>query len=354
MVVTVTAGGIAVLDSRKDVTFTIDGEQITLVTYKQDVGDALADAGYEIGSADKVDPPLDAQLSSGDSVTVSRSREVELVRNGLASTINSTASTVGQFLAEHGYSAQDLRGQRTSEELPLEGATVNVFPEVPVVLADGSDRLTPAELRGTSVADALQYNGRPLGEHDVVFPAADAALTPGMVVRVLRVSVAEESATESFELPAKETDDANLDEGTREVVNPGKPGERKKTWSVKTVNGAETERTLTDEQVITEAVPAEVRRGTKPKPAAPAVANGSIWDALAMCEATGNWSINTGNGFSGGLQFTDSTWQAFGGGQYAPQAWQATREQQIAIAEKVQAAQGWGAWPACTAKLGLR
>ncbi|GGM43402.1 transglycosylase [Longimycelium tulufanense] len=79
----------------------------------------------------------------------------------------------------------------------------------------------------------------------------------------------------------------------------------------------------------------------------------STWDQLAQCESSGNWSINTGNGFSGGLQFTPSTWAAFGGTQYAPSAHQATREQQIAVAEKVLAGQGWGAWPACTAKLGL-
>ncbi len=79
-----------------------------------------------------------------------------------------------------------------------------------------------------------------------------------------------------------------------------------------------------------------------------------MWDRLAQCESGGNWSINTGNGFSGGLQFTKSTWLAFGGGKYAPVAHQATREQQIDIAKKVQAGQGWGAWPACTSKLGIR
>ena len=87
--------------------------------------------------------------------------------------------------------------------------------------------------------------------------------------------------------------------------------------------------------------------------AAPAQA-ADKWDQLVECEASGDWSANTGNGFSGGLQFTPSTWAAFGGTEYAPEAWQASREQQIAVAEKVQAAQGWGAWPACTSKLGLR
>ena len=87
--------------------------------------------------------------------------------------------------------------------------------------------------------------------------------------------------------------------------------------------------------------------------AAPAQA-ADKWDQLVECEASGNWSANTGNGFSGGLQFTKSTWLAFGGGKYAPVAHQATREQQIDIAKKVQAGQGWGAWPACTSKLGIR
>lgn len=79
-------------------------------------------------------------------------------------------------------------------------------------------------------------------------------------------------------------------------------------------------------------------------------ADGSTWDAIAQCESSGNWAINTGNGFSGGLQFTPSTWAAFGG-VGAPE--NASRAEQIAVAERVQAGQGWGAWPSCSAQLGL-
>ena len=79
----------------------------------------------------------------------------------------------------------------------------------------------------------------------------------------------------------------------------------------------------------------------------------SDWDRLAQCESGGNWHINTGNGFHGGLQFNPQTWQANGGGQFAATADQATREQQIVVAERVLASQGWGAWPACSASLGL-
>ncbi|MCX4620581.1 transglycosylase family protein [Streptomyces albogriseolus] len=76
-------------------------------------------------------------------------------------------------------------------------------------------------------------------------------------------------------------------------------------------------------------------------------ATASEWDAVAQCESGGNWSINTGNGYYGGLQFSASTWAAYGGTQYAATADQATKAQQIEIAEKVLAGQGKGAWPVC-------
>jgi uncharacterized protein YukE len=77
----------------------------------------------------------------------------------------------------------------------------------------------------------------------------------------------------------------------------------------------------------------------------------SVWDRLAECESGGDWGIATGNGYYGGLQFDANTWAAYGGSGYAHQA---SREQQIAVAERVLAAQGWAAWPACSAQLGLR
>ncbi|QDQ20365.1 resuscitation-promoting factor Rpf1 [Corynebacterium glutamicum] len=79
----------------------------------------------------------------------------------------------------------------------------------------------------------------------------------------------------------------------------------------------------------------------------------SDWDRLAQCESGSNWAINTGNGYHGGLQFSAGTWAAYGGQEFATYAYQATREQQIAVAERTLAGQGWGAWPACSASLGL-
>lgn len=79
----------------------------------------------------------------------------------------------------------------------------------------------------------------------------------------------------------------------------------------------------------------------------------SVWDRLAQCESSGRWDLNIGQ-FDGGLQFLPATWRGFGGAEFAPFAHQASRAEQIAVAERVLAVQGWDAWPACSRKVGVR
>jgi LysM repeat protein len=93
------------------------------------------------------------------------------------------------------------------------------------------------------------------------------------------------------------------------------------------------------------------RRSTVTRSASAPAGGGGVWDRLARCESGGNWGINTGNGYSGGLQFAPGTWAANGG---TGSAHNASRAEQIRVAERVRASQGWGAWPACSSKLGLR
>ncbi|MER5552014.1 transglycosylase family protein [Streptomyces sp. NPDC002793] len=98
------------------------------------------------------------------------------------------------------------------------------------------------------------------------------------------------------------------------------------------------------------AVPAQAapaRAVIAPTVVAPAFTAGTDWDRIAECESSGNWSINTGNGYHGGLQFAPSTWRAYGGAQYAPRADLATKAEQIAVGERVARSQGMGAWPTC-------
>ncbi|MEU3029594.1 transglycosylase family protein [Streptomyces incarnatus] len=83
-----------------------------------------------------------------------------------------------------------------------------------------------------------------------------------------------------------------------------------------------------------------------------AAADNGVWDRIAQCESGGNWHISTGNGYYGGLQFSAHTWSAYGGGAYASTADRASRGAQIAVATRVQQAQGWGAWPVCSGRAG--
>ncbi|MFF3832309.1 transglycosylase family protein [Streptomyces sp. NPDC002458] len=99
-----------------------------------------------------------------------------------------------------------------------------------------------------------------------------------------------------------------------------------------------------------QAVPAQAasaRAVIAPTVVAPTVTAGTDWDRIAECESNGRWGINTGNGYHGGLQFSPSTWRAYGGGQYAPRADLASKSEQIAVAERVRRSQGLGAWPTC-------
>src|SRR4029079_3949875 len=100
----------------------------------------------------------------------------------------------------------------------------------------------------------------------------------------------------------------------------------------------------------------EAAPGSPPSPPSPPASSGgsgSIWDAIAACESGGNWSINTGNGYYGGLQFSYGTWLAYGGGADAQTANLASRAQQIAVAERLRAVSGFSPWPACARALGL-
>ena len=100
------------------------------------------------------------------------------------------------------------------------------------------------------------------------------------------------------------------------------------------------------------AAPAPAAAAAPAQPAATYSGN-SVWDDLAQCESGGNWSINTGNGYYGGLQFSLSTWNGYGGAEFAEYPHEATRAEQITVAERLRAARGYQPWPACRDKLGL-
>lgn len=354
MFVTLGAGGTAAVVQHKDLTLDVDGEQRAIGTMSSNVGDILAAAGYSVDERDVVAPSVDSSVSDGDTIVLRQAREVRLTVDGEERSVWTTALTVDEALDQFRLSDDVYVSASRSNRLPLDGTELEVANPKTVRFADNGAPVSDVRVAAPTVGDFLRIHNTKLEQADNVNHPLDAALTEGMEIVVTRDRV--ESRTENLPIapPEHRVDDPNMLEGETAVENPGAPGERSVTFDVHTVNGVEVGRTETASDVLAEPQPVIVRVGTKPKPAVPASGRASTWDALAQCEATGNWAINTGNGFYGGLQFTQQTWAGFGGTQYAPRADLATREQQIAIAEKVQAVQGWGAWPACTSKLGLR
>jgi hypothetical protein len=148
---------------------------------------------------------------------------------------------------------------------------------------------------------------------------------------------------DKFAAPVIEKKDSSMKAGVTKVVRPGKPGVRNVTFTLVYKNGRLAAKHVTHQDVLKKPRAKVVRIGTK-------VPTG-VWDHLAQCESGGNWHINTGNGYYGGLQFSLGTWHAYGGSGLPSQH---SREEQIAVATRLRdASGGYGAWPACAARLGL-
>ena len=355
----VLVGGVAVAGAQKDVVLDVNGETTELTTLSRDVAGALEAAGVAIGEQDLVYPAPSESLAKGETITVRTAKPVAVVIDGETTEVTSTALTVQDLIGELSDVRPAAKVEEPGDTRLTDGKRVEVTTPKIVALNDGG-KVVYTEVAASNVRELLDARGIELGEHDRVTPGLDVALRNNSQVEIERVAVTEETTTESFELPAEYIDDPESLEGTETIVEAGTPGTREVTTRVTTVNGVESAREKVAEHEVAPATAARIARGTKAAPAAPSaaaapsVAGGSVWDTLAQCESGGNWAINTGNGYQGGLQFSPSTWAAYGGTAYAPTANLATREQQIAIAEKALAGQGWGAWPACTAKMGLR
>ncbi|MCD2130440.1 transglycosylase family protein [Rhodococcus qingshengii] len=353
LLLTLIVGGALAVVRHKTITLDVDGDMISLSTMSSSVGTALEDAGYPVDPKDALAPSADSSLSDGDTVVLRRARELALTVDGQPTTIWTTALTVDEALKQVDVSDDFAVSASRSHRLPLERTELDVVSPKTVSVSDGGAPAAEVKLAAVTVGDLLAAKNAPLEQADSVVPTAETPVTNGLTIQVTRDRTDTRVETQPIAPPENKVEDPELEKDRTVVENPGVPGERTATVEVKTVNGVEAGRTELSATVIKEPVAAVVKVGTK-QASAPAVSNASTWDAIAQCEATGNWAINTGNGFYGGLQFTQSTWEAFGGGQYAARADLASREQQIAIGEKVRAGQGWGAWPSCTSKLGLR
>ncbi|MGW9552693.1 transglycosylase family protein [Citricoccus zhacaiensis] len=268
-----------------------------------------------------------------------------------------------------------------SSVLQLERAS-QVTVDLPKVVTVTSGPYTRSfATQAVNIEQALREGGVQFDDDDTITPARDTPITEDVDVTVQRVDTTTETTTESLPFETVEVEDEDLAEGRTTVLAEGRAGEQATTWTVTTVDGEETDREATATETVREPVQRRLAVGTQEPEPAPAPApsrsttesssessssasaspasqatapTSGAWQALAQCESGGNWSINTGNGYYGGLQFSASSWAGAGGTQYAPLPHQATPAEQIATAEVLRANGGWGHWPACSAQLGLR
>lgn len=355
LVLTLTAGAATAIAMNKSVTIAVDGRERTVSTFATTVAGALAAAGLKADGRDAVAPTPETRIVDGARIVLRQGRPLTLAVDGAEREVWTTALTVEGALEDVGMRAETLElSADPSRPIPLQGLRVDARTATTLLVYDGAASPRIVTTAGATVLDVLAEEGVPPGGQDVVTPEAGTPVKPGMRIQVTRIRTEEVQEIRPVEPPEERIEDSDLDEGEEVVEEPGTPGEKVTTFRVTTVDGTETEREELDSEVTREPEPRIVRVGTESGSSAPAVSGGSVWDRLAKCEAGGNWSTNTGNGYYGGLQFNKGTWDAYGGDQYAEYPHQASREEQIATAEKVRADRGgYGAWPACSSKLGL-
>jgi uncharacterized protein YabE (DUF348 family) len=352
--VLLTCGGAAAVVVDKSITIAVDGEGRMLHTFAATVGAALQAANVTVGEHDTVAPAADTRIDDGSQIVVRRGRLLTIRLDGQERLVWTTALTVEEALRQlrlHG-DGVEVSADR-SRRIPIDGMALDVRSPKRVILTDGGE--PPVELSSTAVtvAELLADLGLTLESADMVAPEAATALTAGMAVEITRVRFSQVNETEAIAPPVEKMDDPNLPIGEEKVLDEGAPGARILVFKITTTNGKVTNREQVSVEITKQPLARKIAVGTK-RPANPPVSDGAVWDRLAQCESGGNWAINTGNGYYGGLQFDLSTWRAYGGTEYAAYPHQATREQQIAVATRVRDDRGgYGAWPSCARQLGL-
>jgi uncharacterized protein YabE (DUF348 family) len=358
VLVSLVVGSATAVAADKTVVVTVDGRDRVVHTFAADVAGALASAGVDVAPYDRVEPAPGTELADGDHVIFARARPLTLVEGPSERRIWTTAASVDEALRGAGVDAEPIQmSTAPGTTIPAGGLAVELRIPRSVTFTDGTgDREAVTTMAGT-VAALMREQGVTLGVDDVSVPPGDTPLTDGMAVQVVRNGVGEVVEVRRIPPPEEIVEDPELPRGRREVVEKGRPGEQTVVMRVHVQNGEEVRREQVRAGATTPPRKRVVRLGTNddlPDPAVAPAAGPGVWDALARCEAGGNWAINTGNGYYGGLQFDRQTWLAYDGDQYAPLPHQAGRDAQIAVASRMRDDRGgYGSWPACARKLGL-
>ncbi|WP_420717759.1 ubiquitin-like domain-containing protein [Streptomyces sp. H27-S2] len=350
LVVAFLAGGTsAFVAADKAVRLTVDGVPRELHTFADDIGELLASEGLGVGPHDLVTPAPGAHLDDGEEIVVRYGRPLRLTLDGRQRQVWTTARTVEGALHQFGIRAEGayLSVPRTAP-VPRAGLTLGVRTERSVTfMADGRERTI--RTNAATVLEALDQAGITLRGEDTTSVPPTAFPRDGQTVTVLRITGSREVREERIPYLTERVKDPALFAGTEVVERAGRPGARRVTYSLRTVNGVRQKARRIAEETVREPVGQLVKVGTKPLPTSVAGADGLNWAALARCESGGRPSATDPSGTYGGLyQFDVRTWQALGGSG-RPQ--DASGSEQTFRAKKLYVQRGASPWPHCGRRL---
>jgi uncharacterized protein YabE (DUF348 family) len=334
------------------VTLSVDGESEKVRAMGDTVGEILEAQGIETTERDVVAPPLDESVEDGSQISVRYARPLELVVDGEASTHWVTSTEVESALGEIGtpYGSARLSTSRGAE-IDRGGLQLEVVTPKKLTLVIAGKKAVTRTIPALTVEDALSELGVEPDANDDTKPAIEHQVDDGDRVVFTDVrSTKKRVQAEAIDFETIEREDDSMIEGETSVVREGREGARDVTYRLVFHNGELAKRKVLSQKVLREPVASIVEVGTA-APTTNYASGNTVWDQLAECESGGNWAINTGNGYYGGLQFNLSTWQAYGGTGLPSEN---SRETQIAVATRLRdATGGYGSWPGCAASLGL-
>ena len=368
-------GGMAVAQAlhKNDVTMVVDGVAKTIAVRENTVAQVLELEGIEPGTHDVVLPAPETKVVDGLEISVAYARPLEVTVDGEARELWTTARNVGDALKMLRLDEADSKlSASRSAAIGREGLTLDVMTakDITVTAAGQTHEL---RLAGT-VAEALEAQEIEPDADDKVTPAVDTVLEHGMEVVFVDVEVKQSTKMVPIDFQKKTVKSSKLLKGKQEVTTKGVAGKTRETYTDVYEDGVLVSSTLAESVVSQQPVHQVTAIGTKeppkPKPApkpkaeksssneasepAPAkrassgkaldLSRAAMWDRIARCESTNRWNINTGNGYYGGLQFNLATWRSVNGTDFAAYPHQATREEQITVANRLYAKRGLQPW----------
>jgi resuscitation-promoting factor RpfB len=332
----------------------VDGRTTITRARVATVGEAVALAGVELSPGDAVVPAPSTPVTDGLDVSVASAVDVLLVLDGRRIRVRTPDATVGGVLLASG------TVPRLTPEASItpawgttltDGDVIEVTNAWPVSVVD-REGFRSVWTTAHTVDELLRELGVEVTWLDRIAPQRDTVIDGPLTVTIARVELVEEQVESTLAFALERVLDPSLMRGIVRVIQSGREGLVLETVVVTLVDGVEESRLVTDRTVLVEPLSRIERVGTRTN------VDDTIWDAMARCESGGRWDIvrrvSADLSYYGGLQFHPRTWTSYRPADFPQFANEATREQQILVAERVLARQGWGAWPSCASRLGLR